>query len=92
MSGQCCSDKGDGGLAMGSRPLTSCLLVVLYTLQSFGTCPTWSLDLGSDHFSPHSEMTRPRVLKMPGLLISFHRFCFEKFNKLSGNFWGGALT
>ncbi len=30
-------------------------------------------DPGSGHFSPHPEMTRPRVgLEMPGLLISFH--------------------
>ncbi len=30
---------------------------------------TQSLDLGSGHFSPKPDMTRPRVLTMPGLLI-----------------------
>ncbi len=37
-SGQCCSAEGDGDLAMGSRPLTSCLLILLYTLRSLGAC------------------------------------------------------
>ena len=60
MSGQCCSAEDDGGLAMGSEPLTLCLLILLIC------------DLGSGHFSPHPEMTRPKVLKMPSL-ISFHR-------------------
>ncbi len=37
MSDQCWSAKGDGALAMSSRPLTSGLLILLHTLQSFGT-------------------------------------------------------
>ncbi len=31
-------------------------------------------DLGSGHFNPHPEMTRPWVLKTPGLVISLHRW------------------
>ncbi len=34
---------------------------------------TQRYDLGSGHFSPHPEMTRPQVLKISGVLISFHR-------------------
>ena len=38
VSSQYCSAKGDGGLAMGFRPFTSGLLILLHTLRSFGTC------------------------------------------------------
>ncbi len=37
---------------------------------------TQKCDLGSGHFNL-TEMTRPQVLKMTGLLISFHRLWWD---------------
>ncbi len=87
MSGQCCSAGGDGGLAMGSRPLTSHLLILLHTLQSFGTCHskpswivlrdvTWDLqNAGSSHFVPQGKSETNSV---GALAMSFT--CAGKYN------------
>ncbi len=55
-----------------SRQYVHIAIIWHLSLRVLTDC-TQRCDLGSGYFNLHPQMARPRVLKIPGLLISFHR-------------------